>query len=76
VHVAKGYEQDNITHVVVLNSLLCNKTSIIVNIGYSRGGEIRTHLASPSRWWPSDKSLGPRGLLSLWSQIRAMWLLI
>jgi len=29
-----------------------------------------------SRWWPSDKSLGPRGLLPLWSQVRAMWLLI
>ena len=26
--------------------------------------------------WPSDKSLESRGLLSLWSQIRAMWLLI
>ena len=21
----------------------------------------------PSRWWPSGKSLGPRGLLPLWS---------
>jgi hypothetical protein len=26
--------------------------------------------------WPSDKSLGPRDLLSLWSQVRALWLLI
>jgi hypothetical protein len=24
----------------------------------------------------SGKNLGPRGLLSLWSQVRAMWLLI
>jgi len=30
----------------------------------------------PSRWWPSDKNLGSRGLLLLWSQVRAMWLLI
>jgi len=30
----------------------------------------------PSRWWPSGKSLGPRGLLPLWSQVRALWLLI
>jgi hypothetical protein len=30
----------------------------------------------PSRWWLSDKSLGSRGLLSLWSQVQAMWLLI
>jgi len=28
----------------------------------------------PSRWWLSGKSLGLRGLLSLWSQVRAMWL--
>jgi len=26
--------------------------------------------------WPSGKSLGPRGLLPLWSQVRALWLLI
>jgi hypothetical protein len=26
----------------------------------------------PSRWWPSGKSLGPRGLLPLWSQVRAL----
>jgi hypothetical protein len=30
----------------------------------------------PSRWWSSGKSLGPRGLLSLWFQVRALWLLI
>jgi hypothetical protein len=30
----------------------------------------------PSRWWPSGKSLGPKGLLPLWSQVRALWLLI
>ena len=30
----------------------------------------------PSRWWPSGKNSGPRGLLSLWSQVRALWLLI
>jgi hypothetical protein len=30
----------------------------------------------PSRWWSSGKNLGPRGLLSLWSQVRALWLLI
>jgi len=29
-----------------------------------------------SRWWSNDKSLRPRGLFSLWSQIRALWLLI
>jgi hypothetical protein len=28
------------------------------------------------RWWPSGKSLEPRGLLPLWSQVRALWLLI
>jgi len=28
------------------------------------------------RWWPSGKSLGPRGLLHLWSQVQALWLLI
>jgi hypothetical protein len=33
-------------------------------------------LIEPSRWWPSGKSLGPRGLLPLWSQVRALWLLI
>jgi hypothetical protein len=30
----------------------------------------------PSRWCPSGKSLGPRGLLPLWSQVQALWLLI
>jgi len=30
----------------------------------------------PSRWWLSGKSLGPRGLLPLWSQVQALWLLI
>ena len=29
-----------------------------------------------SRWWPNSKSLRSRGLLLLWSQVRAMWLLI
>jgi hypothetical protein len=29
-----------------------------------------------SRWWPSDKSLRSRDLLPLWSQVRALWLLI
>ena len=29
-----------------------------------------------SRWWSSSKSLESRGLLPLWSQVRAMWLLI
>jgi len=33
-------------------------------------------LLEPSRWWPSGKSLEPRGLLPLWSQVRVMWLLI
>jgi len=30
----------------------------------------------PSRWWLSGKSLGLKGLLPLWSQVRALWLLI
>jgi len=30
----------------------------------------------PFRWWPSGKNLRPRGLLPLWSQVRALWLLI
>ena len=29
-----------------------------------------------SRWWSSGKSLGPRGLLPLWSQVQTLWLLI
>ena len=29
----------------------------------------------PSRWWLSGKNLGSRGLLPLWSQVRAIWLL-
>jgi hypothetical protein len=33
-------------------------------------------LGSPSKWWLSDNSLGPRGLFTLWSQVRALWLLI
>jgi len=30
----------------------------------------------PSRWWLSGKNLGSRGLLPLWSQVQALWLLI
>jgi len=30
----------------------------------------------PFRWWPSSKNLRSRGLLPLWSQVRALWLLI
>ena len=41
----------------------------------------RLHIVSfvviePSRWWLSGKNLGSRGLLHLWSQVRALWLLI
>ena len=36
----------------------------------------RNQVMEPSRWSPSDKKLGPRGLLPLWSQVRALWLLI
>jgi hypothetical protein len=34
------------------------------------------NLIKPSRWWLSGKSLGLRGSLLLWSQVRALWLLI
>jgi hypothetical protein len=30
----------------------------------------------PSGYWSSGKNLGSRSLLSLWSQVRALWLLI
>jgi hypothetical protein len=36
----------------------------------------RFTLTKPSRWWSNGKSLGPEGLLPLWSQVRALWLLI
>ena len=26
----------------------------------------------PFRWWPSGESLGPRGLLPLWSQVQTL----
>jgi len=35
-----------------------------------------TFRKKPSRWWPSGKSLGLRGLLSLRSQVRTLWTLI
>jgi len=38
--------------------------------------QTKKHQVQPSRWWPSGKSLGPRGLLPLWSQVQALWLLI
>jgi hypothetical protein len=37
---------------------------------------IKINYKELSRWWSSGKSLGPRGLLPLWSQVRALWLLI
>jgi hypothetical protein len=36
---------------------------------------IKIAMIKPSRWWPV-KSLGLGGLLSLWSQVRALWLFI
>jgi len=36
---------------------------------------IKIAMIKPSRWWPV-KSLGLGGLLPLWSQVRALWLLI
>ena len=36
----------------------------------------RVSCGKPSRWWTNDKSLGPRGLLPLWFQVRTLWLLI
>jgi hypothetical protein len=37
---------------------------------------LKKDIGEPSRWWPSGKSLGSRGLLPLWSQVRTLWLLI
>jgi hypothetical protein len=37
---------------------------------------IKNLVAKLSRWWPSGKSLKPRGLLPLWSQVRPLWLFI
>jgi hypothetical protein len=39
-------------------------------------GEEEKRTRQPSRWWLSGKSLGSRGLLPLWFQVRALWLLI
>jgi hypothetical protein len=37
---------------------------------------IKSWYCKSSRWWSSGKNLRSRGLLSLWSQVRALWLLI
>ena len=37
------------------------------------------HVQRPNKkksWWPSGKSLGLKGLLPLWSQVRTLWLFI
>jgi hypothetical protein len=39
-------------------------------------GYTKLEKTKPSRWWSSNKSLEPRGLLPLWSQVRVLWLLI
>jgi hypothetical protein len=44
--------------------------------GKAASKEAKRTTPKPSRWWLSGKSLGPRGLLPLWSQVRALWLLI
>ena len=36
----------------------------------------RMLLKQPFKWCSRGKSLGPRGLFSLWSQVRVLWLLI
>jgi len=38
--------------------------------------QLSKHRWKPSRWWPSGKSLGLRGLLPLRSQVRTLWSLI
>jgi hypothetical protein len=47
--------------------LLINKTTII---------EVIILLYVPFSRWSSSKNLKPKGLLPLWSQVRALWLLI
>jgi len=42
----------------------------------STASYIKIKLKKPSRWWSSDKSLELRSLLSLWSQVQALRLLI
>jgi hypothetical protein len=36
----------------------------------------KNRLYKSSRWWSSDKNLESRDLLSLWSQVQTLWLLI
>jgi hypothetical protein len=62
----------------IMTNLKTPRNSILVcqNQLHASSKEINNGGTKPSRWWPSGKSLGPRGLLPLWSQVRALWLLI
>jgi len=67
------FKKKNVLNFFINISILNNK--ILPTFYLSRKPK-KVKKKKPSRWWLSDKSLGPRGLLSLWSQVRAMWLLI
>jgi hypothetical protein len=53
--------------IIIMDNIMSVKASNMFN---NKRGHIN-HLGMTS-----DKSLGPRGLFPLWSQVRAMWLLI
>jgi hypothetical protein len=55
---------------------ILNYIVIWICIGNPPLSTCKNQKSKPSKWCSSDKSLGPRGLLPLWSQVRAMWLLI
>jgi len=60
-------------HIITV-SILNFTTTIFMK--HTKRTKKKYHPYQPSRWWSSGKSLGPRGLLPLWSQVRVLWLLI
>jgi hypothetical protein len=74
-----NYNYRCILHLLILTKHYSRLGIIIKGLNYSF--ETQSHQwhelkSEPSRWWPSGKSLRPGGLLPLWSQVRALWLLI
>jgi hypothetical protein len=62
--------------IMIIKESFNEKKKLSLNHFYAPIYKNKNYTFKPFRWWPSGKSLGLRGLLPLWSQVRALWLLI
>ena len=61
--------------IIIIVIIIIKRVMKIIILLITTTTTIKIAMIKPFRWWPV-KSLGLRGLLPLWSQVRALWLLI